>query len=404
MTPSELEDRRIALRQFVDERLVPLERDLPVEGLPEEPLFQELKSEAQSKGFWGLSAPIEYGGQGLGVYDCAVLLEEIMRTTVSGVGGGYFGAGIFGGDPPSIVMTHGTERQRDLYAKRVTAEGCGYFFAMSEPGAGSDPAGMMTATATRQNGGWILNGVKGMMSEFALARFGIVFALTDADKRARGGITAFIVNTDNPGLRIEGHAQTMSGKVATWIRLADCFIPDEDVLGPVGHGFGLGQRWLGRMRTLYYGAGMLGPALRALEIAASYANERVTFGQPLSSRQAVQFMLSDSAMQISMVRALTHDTARKLDAGQSCRTESAMVKVLGSEMAWEVLDRSLQVLGGIGYTNEYPVERMMRTVRLFRITEGANEVHRAFIARELLKDSGSATAESSSTAVAGIRR
>lgn len=397
MKPAELEEKRVALRRFVNERLVPLEKDLPAEGLPDQQLFETLRNEARDAGFWGLSAPPEYGGQGLGVFDCAVLLEEIMRTTVSGVSGGYFGAGIFGGDPPSIIMSHGSERQREVYGRRVTEEGCGYFFAMSEPGAGSDPAGMMASSATRVDGGWSLNGVKGMMSEFALARFGVVFALTDPETRARGGITAFIVNTDNPGLSIEGQTQTMSGKIATWIRLNDCFVPDEDVLGPVGQGFGLGQQWLGRMRTLYYGAGMLGPAVRALEIAASYAKERVTFGEPLASRQAVQFMLSNSAMQVHGVRALTHDTARRLDAGESCRVESSMVKVLGSEMAWDVLDRSLQILGGIGYTNEYPVERLMRTVRLFRITEGANEVHRAFIARELLRQAEQANARQLST-------
>lgn len=388
MKPGDLEERRLALRQFVDDRLVPLERDLPAEGLPGDEVLEELQREARAGGFWGLSAPEEFGGQALGVHDCAILLEEIMRTTVSGVSGGYFGTGVFGGNPPSIIVSHGTERQRELYAKPVTDQGCGYFFAMSEPGAGSDPAGMMEASALRQDGGWLLNGVKGMMSEFALARFGVVFAVTDSDKRARGGITAFIVGTDNPGLRVEGETQTMSGKIATWIRLSDCFVPDEDVLGPVGEGFALGQQWLGRMRTLYYGAGMLGPAGRALEIAASYANTRMTFGEPIGSRQAVQFMLCDSAMQISATRALTHDTARKLDGGDPCRMESAIVKVMGSETAWDVLDRSLQILGGIGYTNQYPIERMMRTVRLFRITEGASEVHRAFIARELLKYNG----------------
>jgi acyl-CoA dehydrogenase len=387
--PGELEDRRLALRRFVDQRLVPLERELPLEGLPDDPVLGELQAEARSSGFWGLSAPEEFGGQALGVHDCGVLLEEIMRTTVSGVSGGYFGTGIFGGNPPSIILSHGTDRQRELYARPVTAEGCGYFFAMSEPDAGSDPAGMMATTATRQDGGWVLNGVKGMMSEFSAARFGVVFALTDAGKRARGGITAFIVSVDNPGLRIEGETQTMSGKIATWIRLSDCFIADDDVLGPIGDGFVLGQQWLGRMRTLYYGAGMLGPAVRALEIATAYANKRRTFGETLGSRQAVQFMLADSAMEITALRALTHDTARKLDAGETCRMESAMVKVMGSEMAWDVLDRCLQILGGIGYTNAYPIERMLRTVRLFRITEGASEVHRAFIARELLKHDAS---------------
>lgn len=384
MTEGELEERRQALREFVDERLIPLERDLPQEGLPNEPLLTELQAEARSRGFWGLSAPERFGGQALGVYESAVLLEEIMRTTVSGVCGGYYGAGIFGGNPPAIIMSHGTERQQDLYVKSVVDDGCGYFIAMSEPGAGSDPGGMMTTTATRQAGGWLINGVKGMMSEFYLARFGVVFALTDAEKRQRGGITAFIVSVDNPGLQIEGETPTMSGKTATWIRLKDCFVADDDVLGEVGSGFALGQQWFGRIRTLYYGAGMLGPAVRALHIAAAHSKNRITFGEPLASRQAVQFMLANSAMQIAATRALTHDTARKLDAGLRCRIESAMVKTIGSEMVWDVLDRALQILGGIGYTSEYPIERMMRTVRLFRITEGANEVHRAFIARELL--------------------
>ncbi|MCE0765983.1 acyl-CoA/acyl-ACP dehydrogenase [Pseudonocardia kujensis] len=386
MNPGELEERRAALRDFVERRLVPLEPDLPVEGLPGEPLLKELQAEARSGGFWGLSAPVEFGGQGLGVLENAVLLEEIMRTTVSGVSGGYYGAGIFGGNPPAIIVSHGTERQHELYVRPVAEEGCGYFIAMSEPGAGSDPGGMMTTTAARTDGGWVLNGVKGMMSEYFLARFGVVFAVTDPEKRQRGGITAFIVSADNPGVAVDGETGTMSGKIATWIRLTDCFVPDADVLGEVGQGFALGQQWFGRIRTLYYGAGMLGPAARALEIAAAYANERHTFGEPLAARQAIQFMLADSAMQITSVRALTHDTARKLDAGERCRTESAMVKIMGTEMAWDILDRALQILGGIGYTNRYPIERMMRTVRLFRITEGANEVHRAFVARELLKD------------------
>lgn len=386
MNQGELEERRKALHDFVENRLIPLERDLPVEGLPDAALLAELQAEARSSGFWGLSAPVEFGGQGLGVLENAVLLEEIMRTTVSGVSGGYYGAGIFGGNPPAPILSAGTERQRELYARPVVEEGCGYFIAMSEPDAGSDPGGMMTTTAKRVDGGWVLNGVKGMMSEYFLARFGIVFAVTDPEKRSRGGITAFIVSADNPGVSIEGDTPTMSGKVATWIRLTDCFVPDDDMLGGIGEGFVLGQKWFGRIRTLYYGAGMLGPAARALEIATSYANERHTFGEPLASRQAIQFMLADSAMQVSAVRALTHDTARKLDAGERCRMESAMVKIMGTEMAWDVLDRALQILGGIGYTNRYPIERMMRTVRLFRITEGANEVHRAFLARELLKE------------------
>jgi len=383
LTHSELEDRRVALRRFIDDQLIPLERELAVEGLPEEPRLSELQAESRALGFWGLSAPIEYGGQGLGVYERAVLLEEIMRTTVSGLSAGYFGAGVFGGDPPNIVMSHGTERQKERYARVVTEEGCGYFFAMSEPGAGSDPARMMETSAVRTDGGWLLNGVKGMMSEFVLARFGIVFAVTDTEKRGHGGITAFIVNADNPGLSIDRETQTMSGKVATWIRLTDCFVAEEDVLGPVGQGFGLGQRWLGTMRTLYYGAAMLGPAVRAIEIATSYAKTRETFGEPLANRQAVQFMLADSAIQVSATRALTHDTAIRLDRGEQCRVASSMVKVMGSEMAWSVLDRVLQILGGIGYTAEYPIERMLRITRLFRIAEGANDVHRAFIAREL---------------------
>ncbi|EME22653.1 acyl-CoA dehydrogenase [Rhodococcus triatomae BKS 15-14] len=370
----------------MERRLIPLETDLPIEGLPEEPLLKELQDEARTQGFWGLSAPQEFGGQGLDVLENAVLFEEIMRTTVSGVSGGYYGAGIFGGNPPAIILSHGTERQREVYARPVTEEGCGYFIAMSEPNAGSDPGGMMSTTARRVDGGWVLNGVKGMMSEFFLARFGVVFAVTDPEKRSRGGITAFIVNVDSPGVSIEDETNTMSGKIATWIRLTDCFVPDDDVLGAVGEGFVLGQKWFGRIRTLYYGAGMLGPAARALEIASAYANERHTFGEPLASRQAIQFMLADSAMQISALRSLTHDTARKLDAGERCRMESAMVKIMGTETAWDVLDRALQILGGIGYTNKYPIERMMRTVRLFRITEGANEVHRAFLARELLKE------------------
>ena len=372
-------------RKFVNERLIPLERDLPVEGLPEEPAFGELQKEARSLGFWGLSAPVDFGGQGLGVYERAVLLEEIMRTTVSGLSAGYFGAGIFGGDPPNIVMSHGTERQKELYARVVTEQGCGYFFAMSEPGAGSDPARMMETSAVQTDGGWLINGVKGMMSEFFLARFGIVFAVTDNEKRAHGGITAFIVGADNPGVSIERETQTMSGKLATWIRLTDCFVPSDDVLGPVGQGFGLGQRWLATMRTLYYGAAMLGPAVRGIEIATDYARDRETFGEPLANRQAVQFMLADSAMQVSATRAFTHDTAMKIDRGETCRVESAMVKVTGSEMTWAILDRVLQILGGIGYTAEYPIERMLRITRLFRIAEGANDVHRAFIARELFK-------------------
>lgn len=376
MTPAELEDLRLRVRAFVDDELIPLEPPVVDGASPAPDVLAALRSRVRDLGLWSLGAPKVYGGQELSTYELCVLVEEMNRTTITG---GFLGAGVFGEIAPNLLTFVGTEDQCERYLRPVIEDGRSYFFAMSEPDAGSDPSRMTTTAVRRDDGTWVIDGRKGLISSVHGADHGYVFTRTD------DGPTCFIVGMDNPGVAYEEAPAAFNGTRVGHLTFTDCVVADHDILGAVGQGFGLGQRWLGQMRTIYYGAGVLGMAARSLDLAVAHAKTRSTFGAPLAERQGVQFMLADSAAELTQARLLVHDTARRLDAGEQARSQVAMTKVVGTETGARIIDRCLQIHGGLGLTSAYPFEQFLRTTRVWRITEGANEVHRWFIARELLR-------------------
>ena len=368
------------VRRFVNEELIPLEAEYrpEAEAMPDKYL-RPLQKKAKSIGLWLLDIPKEYGGADLDLLTRCVISEELGRTVVIP----YRMNEVFGPDVrPPLLYCKGEQKEKYLYPvlngeKRMC-------FALTEPDAGSDPAGMQTR-AVRDGDDFILNGTKRFISGAGYAQFAQVWALTDPEKRARGGITSFLVDMDTPGVNLTRQQPTMMGDSPWEIVFDNVRVPVANVLGEVGQGFAITQEWLTDGRVRCHGSQSVGMAQRALEMMMDYAQNRVTFGKPLSERQIIQFMIADSAMEIHAARLMVHECAWRYDRGENVRDTSYMVKITCTEMASRVVDRAIQVFGGMGLTKELPLEWMYRQLRSIRITEGATEVLRWRMARNLLK-------------------
>lgn len=376
--PLGIQELKQTARHFVNEECISLERELEPDWIELPPeLHQRLVEKIKALGLWAVGVPKELGGAGLGALGYAAIRAEQCRSVI---GTSHYTP--FGGEiPPPLYFA--TARQKERYLLPVLRGEKKVAFAQTEPGAGSDAAAIQTR-AVREGDGWRINGVKRFATLADKADFLLVVAVTDAEKRARGGITMFLVDRDTPGLSIRRILKVIRPQHSTEIEFADVFVPNENVLGEVGQGFAMAQKFLvkGRMGIA---ARCLGVAQRALEMAIAYARERQTFGQPLSERQAVQWMLADSYMELHAARLLSYETAWKEDQGKDPRAEASEVKCFATEMAFRVLDRSIQVHGGIGLSKDLPLERWFREIRVLRIGEGPNEIHRWVVARSLLK-------------------
>lgn len=377
--PEEFKMLQTTVRRFVEEEMIPLEKLLPPDSheLPDGHT-ERLQDKLKEIGLWALSAPVELGGGGINTLGMVLVREEIGKTTLG------HGGGIFGGDPPNILY-HGTDAQKEKYLLPVIRGEKRAAFAQTEPNAGSDPASMQTS-AVRDGDNWILNGNKIFIGSAGYADFAMVFAVTDKVRRNRGGITCFLVEKDNPGYKVPRLIDTMGGHKPGEIVLDDCVVPDENRLGPVGMGFQLGQKWLAAGRLIQHPPMCIGAAERSLKMAINYAKRRVTFGQPLAERQAVQWMLADGAVEIHATRMMTYEGAWRNDQGDDVRIQAAMCKLFATEMACRVVDNAIQIHGGVGYSRELPLERFYRDLRRARITEGASEILRFMIARDILRD------------------
>jgi acyl-CoA dehydrogenase len=368
------------VRRFVDEELIPLEAEYRPEAdaMPEEYL-RPLQKKAKAIGLWLLDIPKEYGGADLDLLTRCVISEELGRTVVIP----YRINEVFGPDVrPPLLYCKGEQKEKYLYPvlngeKRMC-------FALTEPDAGSDPAGMQTR-AVRDGDDFIISGTKRFISGAGYAQFAQVWALTDPEKRARGGITSFLVDMDTPGVNLTRQQPTMMGDSPWEIVFDNVRVPVANVLGEVGQGFAITQEWLTDGRVRCHGSQSVGMAQRALEMMMDYAQDRVTFGKPLSERQIIQFMIADSAIEVHAARLMVSECAWRYDRGENVRETSYMVKITCTEMASRVVDRAIQVFGGMGLTKELPLEWMYRQLRSIRITEGATEVLRWRMARNLLK-------------------
>jgi acyl-CoA dehydrogenase len=259
-------------------------------------------------------------------------------------------------------------------------------FAQTEPDAGSDPGSMRT-TAVRDGDHYLINGVKRFITGAGDADFMQLMVATDRAKGSRGGISCFIVDMDAPGVKLGACYETMMGDKPWEIVLENVRVPASHRVGAEGEGMRFGQQWLniGRVK---HGARALGVAERCIEMAASYAKQRSTFGRPLADRQAVQWMLADMFIELQAARLLVYQTATRLDQGEEAREQAYVAKYYADEMAFKAADQCMQIHGGIALTTDLPIEKMWRQQRSYRITEGASEVMKMVIARHVLKTYG----------------
>ena len=385
--PEELRMLRETVARFVREELLPLERDVikreAERGLTDAPLIdpdveKHLADKAREIGLYGIDVPEEYGGQNMGMLAKAVVIEELKTSIVPFV---------LPPDSPNLWMLRETCKgeQINKYLLPYASGDKKSAIAISEPGAGSDPAGMKTR-AEYKNGKWVLNGQKIWISHARHADFMIVMAVTDPAKGSRGGITAFLVDKGSKGLSIPSVFNTMGEHAPYAVFFDNVELSDDQVLGDVGNGFGPMQNRLG-VRRMEIACRSLGYARRCMDLMLKQANERKTFGALLAERQQVQWWLADSWQEMEMVRWITWRLAWKMDkGGGDWRREAAMVKLQGSEMIARVSDRAIQLLGGMGVSKDLPLEYIARACRVFRIFEGPSEVHRWFIARDLLRN------------------
>jgi alkylation response protein AidB-like acyl-CoA dehydrogenase len=388
--PPEIQEFCDVAKRIVREELMPLEqqwlnspnhaygmRELPaIRAVFNAEVAARLEKIARDTGLFYLMVPEEHGGPGLGMLAQVAILEQLYSTPIM----------LPIANVPNILYEcKGDQVGRFLTpvieGTKVTA------FAQTEPNAGSDPGGMMQTRAVRKGNGWVLNGTKMWISNANECDFLMVQAVSDPEKRQRGGITMFLVDRKNPGLRVE-----VPG-IRTWlsteakqhvVHFDDVYVPDEDVLGEVGKGFTLGQRWLTIHDRLLRGPYALGKMQRALDMSVEWAKQRVTFGKPIAERQGIQWRLVDMYVDIQALRSMTYEMAARADSGEDVRSEAALVKLCSSEWGTRCLDHAIQVHGAMGESLDLPLTLWYRVLRHTQIGGGTSEIQRVLIARKLL--------------------
>ncbi|MBN1949516.1 MAG: acyl-CoA dehydrogenase family protein [Candidatus Cloacimonetes bacterium] len=376
LTEEQLEIKEIA-RKVAEERIKPVRAKYDEEN--EFPW--EIVEVFRQTDLFAVLIPEEYEGFSGKVVDLSIVTEELSR-----VCGGIslaFGATGLGMYP---ILLSGSEEQKQKYLPYIARGEKLAAFALTEANAGSDAGGIET-TAIRDGDHYILNGTKQWITNGGVADIYTVFALTDKSKGARGA-SCFVVEKDTEGFSFGKKEDKMGIRASTTRELVfdNCRVPAENLIGREGMGFMVAMKTFDKSRPMV-GAQAVGIAQGAYEEAARYAKERHQFGKPISSFQAIQFMLADMATQIEAARALVMATARMIDAGQGkYAKESAMAKVFASDVAMKVTIDAIQIMGGYGYMKEYPVEKMMRDAKITQIYEGTNQIQRSIIASNLLKE------------------
>jgi alkylation response protein AidB-like acyl-CoA dehydrogenase len=349
------------------------------ESYPEESLRAIVES-----GLHAIWVPEQYGGTDMGCLALSLVSEEIAWACAA-TATQYLDQPL-GGLP---ILLAGTEAQKRKYLPRLAAGELLAAYSLSEPGAGSDAAGLRT-TAVRRGDHYVLNGSKQWCTNGDHAGVVCVFATVDVSKRARG-ITAFLVEAGTPGFTVGKKEKKMGirGSPTVALHFSDCAVPVEQRLGAEGEGFRIAMGTLDITRPAT-GAMAVGIAQAALDAAVGYARERQQFGHPIAEFQGIQFMLADMAMQVHSARLMVHHAARQVDAGLRGNTyEASMAKCWAADAAMKVTTDAVQVFGGYGYTRDFPVERFMRDAKIMQIYEGTNQIQRVVVARELLGEAGS---------------
>jgi acyl-CoA dehydrogenase len=383
--PEEILELRASLRQFIDREVRPLEdrhaqeinESGAYEGMREDKL--NLRRRSAELGFWTLHMPEGFGGAGLGYLGQVLLHEESCR---HGLVLAQFESIFPVVTGPTPIYIDCTPAQREKYLDPLMRGEVVTCFALTEPEAGSDATRIRTR-AERAEGGWVLNGRKHFITGGAHADFALVFAVTDPEKRAQGGITAFFVDRDTPGFTVSRLQTTMSPfQHPAELTFENVRVPDEQVLGQVGFGFYSAVRGINGAR-LQIAAGALGIAENLLNRAVEYAKSRVAFERPIGTNQYVQGMLVDSYAELEQARLLVYKCADDIDRGSDGRREAALAKLVATEMVGRVADRCIQVHGGTGYMSEMGLEQWFRDVRAMRLYEGTSEILRNNVAKTL---------------------
>ena len=371
------------VRRFVREEILPLELKLDPDADALDAADRDrLISKTKEMGLYGLDIPPEYGGPDIDLVTRTLIAVEMSQHRAGLYAPCY---GVFGGAGLAQLF-EATEEQKDKYLYPTLRGEKRGFFGLSEPSGGSDPARAIQTKAVRDGDNWIINGSKLWISGADRADFGLVFARTDGSK-GRNGVTCFIVDTDTPGFHVRRIVHTLrSAHYATELQFENMVVPETNILGELNKGFAIANDRLTRQR-IPYAAGCIGVAIKAQEMALEYVPQRETFGAPLSSRQAIQWMLVDNDIDIKQSLWIVLEAAEKAQRGDPFRKEAAMAKLVATEAGGRVVDRCMQMFGGLGVAKDLPLERWFREMRIRRIGEGPSEVQRHVIARELLGSS-----------------
>jgi (R)-benzylsuccinyl-CoA dehydrogenase len=398
--PFELKMLRDSARRFTEEELIPREREYldaelrrgggsePFQAedgvhYPGDPLGvmgeegQRLLERARAADLWGLDLPEEFGGKGIGALAKTLVVEEMSRSLTPFT---------LPPDSPNLhwMLAVCTEEQRERYLQPYARGELAVNLAVTEPGAGSDAAGI-TTRAVRDGNEWVINGRKTFISGADWADVLIVLAKTDPSLGVRGGVTAFLVDRGTPGLRVERRIETITSMRPCEVSITDLRVPGGQVLGTVGWAFPELQNRFS-VRRLEIAARCLGVAERLLDMLVEQAHNRVTFGEPLANRQAIQWWIADATAAIHATRLVVYNAACKFDQGErDLRYEASIAKVMATEMVSDIADKTLQAHGGMGLTKDLPIEYFYRMVRVWRILEGPTEIHRYVIARNRLR-------------------
>ncbi|HVY97277.1 MAG TPA: acyl-CoA dehydrogenase family protein [Solirubrobacterales bacterium] len=393
-TPPEFEAKLEWMREFVAREVYPLEA---VEGVTEaefDRLLAPLREQVKEQGLWAAHLPPELGGQGFGALELG-LMNEISGASI-------FGPMVFGSQAPDagnaeLIAAAGSDEQKERWLEPLLDGRLKSAFSMTEPHtAGSDPT-LLATRAERVDGGWRIEGRKWFTSNGSAADFLVVMVVTDPEAPPRSRASMMLVPTDAEGLRILRDVPTMEDPVGEAGRFRaggfghaeilydGVFVPDEDVLGGVGEGFLLAQRRLGPGR-IQHCMRWLGQSRRAFEMMCERAVSRRAFGSTLGEKGVVREWVADSAAEMQAARLMTLHAAWRIDreGAKAARQEIGMIKYFGARVLFNVIDRAIQVHGGLGYSTDLPLESMYRNARAARIYDGADEVHRDNVARRIL--------------------
>jgi len=379
--PEEIRMLKETVRKFVDKEMIPIERQSRDGHKLKPDVRAHLEAKAKELGLANYDVPREYGGLGLGLIAKVTVWAELARSiALPSRGGDIFGPNV------SPILYHLNDEQKKKYLLPTIRGELKWCLAQTEPDAGGDPASMRT-TAVRQGDHYVVNGVKRFITAADEADFAQLIAATDRSKGSHGGISAFIVDMRSKGVKLVRSQELVIDDRPWEIAFEDVKVPVENRIGEDGDGFKHAQHWLsvGRVR---HGARGIGVIERCLELGAKYAKQRVTFGKPLAERQAVQWMLVDSFMELHQLRLMVYDAAWKYDQGRDIRTEAYMAKVFGDTQSFVAADRCLEIHGGMGLATDLPIEKFWRDQRSMMITEGPIEILKMTLARHVLRTYG----------------